>query len=127
MLPPYARFLLIAAACGGAIAVAAQSSLSRAPREVVFVAREMAFYADGSSSPNADVHLRAGERLTLVLVNDDPGVAHDLVIPDWSVRVPLIRGKGRQQIELTVPARRGTTRYSCTPHSRMMQGTIAVE
>ena len=52
-------------------------------------------------------------------------MSHDFAIRSWSVNTRLLKGKGRDSIELTVPATRVCI-YSCTPHAEMMGGTIVV-
>ena len=53
-------------------------------------------------------------------------MSHDFAIRSWSVNTQLLKGKGQDSIEFTVPATRGTHLYSCTPHAGMMGGTILV-
>jgi plastocyanin len=102
--------------------------LSREPdREVRLVAADRTFYVDGQSTPNPTLKLRAGDRIRLVLRNEDEGMRHDLKIRDWNIAIPAIDGKGERSLTFRVPAQRGTTSYTCTPHSSSMMGLIEVE
>jgi plastocyanin len=96
-------------------------------REIRLVARDMTFYAEGDRTPNPTLHARPGERLRLVLRNADSGMSHDFTIPGWRMNTRLLKGRGEDSIEFTVPAARGTQLYSCTPHAEMMGGTIVVD
>jgi plastocyanin len=95
-------------------------------REIQLVARDMTFYVDGQDAPNPTLHARPGERIRIILRNTDVGMSHDFVIRSWSVNTRLLKGKGQDSIEFTVPETRGSHAYSCTPHAEMMGGTIAV-
>jgi plastocyanin len=53
-------------------------------------------------------------------------MSHDFVVRSWSVNTRLLKGKGQDSIEFTVPGTRGSHAYSCTPHAGMMGGTIVV-
>jgi plastocyanin len=126
------RLLIAFAVATVVIAVAARFSLGAGapdptPRSIVLVASGMAFYVEGTTDKNPTLNVKAGERLRLVLRNDDPGVTHDFVVPDWQIATRALDGKGRDEILLTVPNRRGTTAYICKPHASMMRGTIVVD
>lgn len=97
------------------------------PVEVRLVARDMAFQVDGRDALNPVLRFKAGQRVRLTLVNADRGIAHDFTIPPWNVRTPLLDTTGEASVEFVVPSTRGTAAYSCTPHARMMRGTIEVE
>lgn len=97
-------------------------------REIRIVARDMSFYVDGQAEPNPTITFRAGERVKLVLRNEDPGMSHDFAVKAWSVGTKLLEDRGEQDsISFTVPEARGTTAYHCTPHSKMMSGTLRIE
>jgi plastocyanin len=86
----------------------------------------MTFYVAGENAPNPTLHARPGERVRIVLSNTDFGMSHDFVIRSWSVNTRLLKGKGQDTIEFTVPNTRGSHLYSCSPHAEMMGGTIVV-
>jgi plastocyanin len=95
-------------------------------REIRIVARDMTFYVDGQPAPNPTLYARAGERVRVVFRNADVGMSHDFVIRPWRVTTRLLKGKGEDAIEFTVPMARGTYDYTCTPHAEMMSGTLVV-
>jgi plastocyanin len=95
-------------------------------REIHLVVRDMTFYVDGDNTPNPTLYARPGERLRIVLRNTDVGMSHDFVIRSWHVGTRLLKGKGEDRVELSVPNTRGVHFYSCSPHSEMMGGTIVV-
>jgi Cupredoxin-like domain len=95
-------------------------------REIHLVAKDMTFYVEGQDGPNPTLHARSGERIRIVLRNADIGMSHNFAIRSWSVNTRILKGKGQDSIEFTVPATRGTHLYSCTPHAEMMSGTIVV-
>jgi plastocyanin len=97
------------------------------PREVVIVARGMTFYARDGEEPNPTIRLKAGERVRLVLHNEDPGMSHDLRIADWQLHTRVLNGKSMDAVEFTVPKAPGRHAYNCTPHAEMMRGQIEVE
>ncbi len=129
--PVPAAFLLVAAV--GALAFvprlaggAPDGSTDPSAREIHLVAKDMTFYVEGQAAPNPTLHARPGERLRIVLINTDTGMSHDFVIRSWSVNTRLLKGKGQDSIEFTVPDTRGSHLYSCSPHAEMMGGTIVV-
>jgi plastocyanin len=96
-------------------------------RELRVRVRNMAFYLDNdSTTPNPVIKVRAGERIRLRLVSDDPGFTHDFAIHEWDVRTPLVRGEERTSIVFRVPEKPGSFTYLCTLHAAMMKGTIEV-
>jgi plastocyanin len=53
---------------------------------------------------------------------------HDFSVPDWAVRTRLIEDVGEDVVTFTVPdGRRAPATYACTPHSKMMRGTVEVD
>ena len=56
------------------------------PREVTLVTRDMAFYVDGSDTPNPVLTMHAGETVRVVLRNEDVGMNHNFEIPAWLKR-----------------------------------------
>lgn len=95
-------------------------------REIHLVAKDMTFYVAGQDVPNPTLHARPGERLRIILSNTDVGMSHDFVIRSWSVNTRLLKGKGQDSIEFTVPNTRGSHLYGCSPHAEMMGGAIVV-
>lgn len=98
------------------------------PREIRMVVRDMTFYVEGQNAPNPTLRLRAGERIRLVLRNEDPGMSHDFAVSSWKVMTPLLNAPGAEAVVVFgVPEQRGTYIYSCTPHAKIMRGDIQVE
>ena len=107
----------------GALAVA----LTRPePREVTLVARGMAFYLDNSDRPNPTLTFKAGDRVRIVLRNQDRGINHNFVMPSVQAEFQPIGWNESADVVLTVPDTPGTYEYWCRPHMMMMKGTILV-
>ena len=49
------------------------------PREIVLVAKDMAFYASGTNTANPEITVRPGESIRVVLKNEDRGMTHDFI------------------------------------------------
>ena len=97
-------------------------------RPIDIVVRDMAFYVDGNPEPNPVITLRRGERVRLRVRNEDAGMRHDFTIKAWTVETKLLDDRGEEDVvEFRVPGERGTQTYQCTPHPKMMTGTIRVE
>lgn len=107
---------------GGPIETGAET-----PRELVLVVRDMSFYlAEQEDDPNPTLHFRAGERVRLVLRNEEAGVRHNFSVPAWKIETRELNGRGSDHVEFVVPEARGSQRYECAPHAFMMSGTIEV-
>lgn len=123
--------LLVAAAAAGAVllsVVAGSRAAEPAPREVTIVARDMAFYVDGRPESNPTLRFKAGERVRLLLRNEDAGMTHDFVIKSWNVATRAIATRGGEDtVVFRVPGDGGTVTYQCTPHAEMMRGGIRVD
>ena len=98
-----------------------------AKREVHLVIRDMAYYLDGKGAPNPTLQFRRGERVRLILTNEDAGMNHDFVVSNWKIATDVIEGRGQDTVDIKVPRRAGTDSYVCTPHSAKMRGNIVVE
>jgi hypothetical protein len=97
-------------------------------RELVLVVREMSFYIDGRfDEPNPALTFRAGERVRLVLRNEEIGMRHNFAVPAWGVSSEEINGKGTTRVEFVVPRESARPEYVCTPHVAMMRGTIEIQ
>lgn len=122
------RGLAIGAAALAIAAMIPIMGLSReSERELRIAVIDRAFYVDGRSDANPTLTLRAGERVRLVLRNNDGGMKHDFTIRAWGVAVPPIDGRGERAMTFRVPETRGAAVYNCTPHAVSMRGTIIVE
>jgi plastocyanin len=107
----------------GAFAVAVTRP---APREVTLVVRGMAFYLEDSSQPNPTIHLRAGERVRIILRNEERGIQHDFAAPAIRADLDPIGWNQTADITVVVPDQPGTYDYWCRPHMLMMRGKIIV-
>jgi plastocyanin len=104
------------------------SSTAGEPRIVNLVVRDMAFYVDGNPEPNPTIVVKPGEQIKLRLRNDEPGMRHDFTVKAWEVATRLLEDRGEEDtISFRVPETRGSTTYICTPHAKMMSGTLRVE
>lgn len=98
-----------------------------APREIVLVAKNMAFYLDGNSTPNPAIRVKRGEEIVITVRNEDQGMTHDLSIAAWDASTRALNGVSSDRLSLTVPSKAGTVDYVCRPHSTMMRGNLVVE
>ena len=105
------------------------AAVSRAPeREITLVARGMAFYLEGdTSTPNPTLTLKAGERVRIVLRNQDRGITHDFAVPALDAAVDKIDWNEDAGVTFDVPDTPGRYEYTCRPHTVMMRGSIVVE
>jgi plastocyanin len=123
--------LFVSLAALGALALSDTASSRSAPREIVLVAEDMAFYLDGAAgaqrTANPTLTLERGETVRLVLVNRDPGMEHDWASRGLDVTTRLIPGDGSVTSTLIeAPAEPGRHDYVCSLHARMMRGVIQV-
>lgn len=87
----------------------------------------MAYHVEGEPAPNPTVRVRAGERVRVVLRNEDPGMTHDVGIAMWRTRTAGVEAGGEARVEFTAPDGPGEAEYACTPHGQVMRGRIVVE
>jgi plastocyanin len=114
-------------ASGVGALVGAGAPDQKLPREVVLVARDMAFYLDGGGQENPTLRFKPGEEVRLLLKNEEPGVAHDFAVREWQVATRRLQGRGSDILTFRVPDRSGRYDYLCNPHASMMRGIIEVE
>ena len=102
-------------------------AMGRPSREITLVARGMAFYLEGDlRTPNPAIEVKAGERVRVVLRNEERGMTHDFAVPVLGVAVPRINWNQADDVVFEVPETPGTYRYVCQPHAAMMNGDIVV-
>jgi plastocyanin len=108
--------------------VALLPALSSTPtREVTLVVRGMTFYLkDDPRTPNPTLEVKAGERLRVVLENQDRGMTHDFAVPALGAALDPIDWSEIDTLVFDVPEAPGTYEYVCRPHQLMMRGTIRV-
>ena len=96
-------------------------------REITLVARGMAFYLLGDpTTPNPTITLKAGERVRIVLRNDDRGMTHDFAVPAVDAALDPIDWNEDEDVTFDVPTTPGRYEYICRPHMLMMRGQIIV-
>jgi hypothetical protein len=98
-----------------------------APRAITLTVRGMAFYLDGNDQPNPTITLHAGERVRVVLRNEERGVRHDFAVPAMSAALDPIGWNESSDVTFVAPATPGTYDYWCRPHMLMMRGKIIVQ
>jgi len=120
---------LIAVGVAVVVVGALLAAVSRTPdREIRLVARGMAFYLEGdSTTPNPTIRVNAGERVRVVLRNEDRGFIHDFAISGLEDAVEQLTWNEVSSETFDVPASSGTYEYICQPHRLMMSGTLIVE
>jgi plastocyanin len=103
--------------------------MTQAPaREITLVVRDMTFYLDGNfQQPNPVIRARAGERVRVVVRNDERGLTHDFAVPAVGASMDLLAWKEQGAVTFEVPATPGTYEYVCRPHHLMMKGTLKVD
>ncbi len=120
--------LAIAAAALLMLLAAMLPALSSTPsREITLVVRGMAFYLpDDPSTPNPELVVRAGERVRVVLRNDERGMTHDFAVPALGAGLDPIRWNESDEVTFDAPETPGAYAYECRPHRLMMRGTLRV-
>jgi plastocyanin len=121
----FAVLPLVLASVAAVLAVA-MSSRAGATREVALVARGMAFYLEGGTTPNPTIHVRAGEAIRLVLRNDTPGLVHDLAVEQLGIAIAPLKSGALGSVSLQLPHGGGTYEYVCRPHAQMMRGRLHI-
>lgn len=91
------------------------------------VARNMTYYVEGESAANPRLRVRAGERVRVILRNEDPGMTHDFGVAGWRTGTAGAKAGGEARLEFTAPAGPAEAEYACTPHGQVMRGSIVVE
>jgi plastocyanin len=104
----------------------ARALMGENARQVTIVAKDMAFYLEGDSTPNPVIEARAGETLRIVLKNRDRGMTHDFAVPSVEAATDVLKWNEHDEITFDVPSQPGTYDYVCQPHLLMMKGTLKV-
>jgi plastocyanin len=100
---------------------------ARPDREIHLVARGMAFYLEGEPAvANPTLELAAGERVRIVLRNDEQGMVHDFAVSALSVDTDRLAWRQRGEVTLVVPDRPGSYEYVCSPHRLLMRGVVRI-
>jgi plastocyanin len=108
-------------------ALAGSAITSSQDREITLVARGMAFYLLGDpTTPNPPITVKAGERVRIVLRNDDRGMTHDFAVPSMKASLDPVDWNEQEHVTIEVPETPGRYEYICRPHMLMMRGVILV-
>ena len=119
-----AVLLLVMAA--GAL-VLAWPAVGGPSREIRLAVRGMAFYLESDpATPNPVIEVRAGERVRIVLVNEERGMVHDFAVPAFAAALDQVKWRETAESVIDIPTRPGTYEYICRPHEAMMRGTLRV-
>jgi plastocyanin len=71
--------------------------------------------------------LIAGERVRIVLRNEDRGITHDFAVPAFDAALDQIDWNEEEDVTFDVPKTPGRYEYICRPHMLMMRGQIVVQ
>ena len=96
------------------------------PREIVLVAKGMAFHVEGSKEANPEITVRPGESIRVVLKNEDRGMTHDFAVPAVEAATDSLDWNQQDDVTFEAPETPGTYEYLCRPHLLMMKGALKV-
>ncbi|MCH8345279.1 MAG: cupredoxin domain-containing protein [Planctomycetes bacterium] len=122
-----ALMIVVVSATGVVLASMAQGAVSR---EITMVAKNMVFViesAESSGRANPTITVNTGQKITIVLRNDDAGMLHDLVIKGLDVRLEAVSCGETTRLTFTAPREPGEYVYLCSFHPRRMRGVFIVE
>lgn len=112
---------------GGIVLIPLIADTPAKPRDIVLIARGMAFYSPSSpDAANPVIRVAPGEKVRFVLQNEDQGIRHDLTVPDWDARIGELESGASGSTVTRVPREAGQTTYVCALHGVMMKGMIDV-
>jgi plastocyanin len=117
---------LAVAALGAAAAFSFQGLRPEGTRTLVLVARDMAFVSEAAPGTNPALMLRPGERVRLVLQNQDRGMKHDLLVRGLGLRTRTLDYGESDALVFRTPEQPGTLEYVCSFHAFLMRGTLVV-
>jgi plastocyanin len=96
-------------------------------RDIVLVTRDMSFYLENDmATPNPTIEVKAGERVRVVLRNQERGLVHDFAVPAMHSAIDALRWNEQGEVTFEAPDVPGTYEYVCRPHLLMMKGLITV-
>ena len=97
-----------------------------APREIVLVVHDMAFYREGSPEPNPTIVVKASEEVRIVVKNQDLGITHGLAVGSARATIDRIVPGSTERMKFRAPDKAGRYEYVCPPHAQMMKGVLLV-
>jgi plastocyanin len=111
-----------------AAAVVTRAGATEEVREINLVARGMAFYLEADpTTANPTIVVRRGEHVRVVLLNQTPGIDHDLAVTSLDVGLTPIAAGQSAAFDLQAPDTAGRHEYVCRPHAVMMKGVVVVQ
>ncbi|MCH8822220.1 MAG: cupredoxin domain-containing protein [Planctomycetes bacterium] len=119
--------IVVVSATGVVLASMSQGVVSR---EITMVARNMVFSVQSSESSgaaNPTITVKRGQKVTIILRNDDAGMLHDLVIEGLDVSLESVSCGEATRLTFTAPSEPGEYVYLCSFHPRRMRGVFIVE
>ncbi len=122
-----ALMIVVVGATGAVLASMAQSAVSR---EITIVAKNMVFSVQSSESAgeaNPIISVKTGQKITIILRNDDAGMQHDLVIEGLDSRLEAVSCGETTRLTFTAPREPGEYVYLCSFHPTRMRGVFIVE
>ena len=122
-----ALMIVAVSTTGAVLASMAQGGVSR---EITMVAKNMVFSvpsSDTSGEANPTITVKRGQKVTIILRNDDAGMLHDLVIEGLDVRLEAVSCGETTRLTFTVPREPGEYVYLCSFHPTRMRGVFVVE
>ena len=97
------------------------------PREIRLVVQGMAFYLKNDlETPNPTLTVKAGERVRVIVENQERGITHDFAVPRLGAALDPLQWSHSGTVTINIPRKPGTYEYVCRPHQLMMRGTIQV-
>jgi len=114
----------------GATSVLPSIGPNEVGRQITIVAKDMVFIIESPDSPeqaNPSITVKAGQKITIVFRNDDPGMRHDLVIQGMDVHIEAVSCGQTTRLTFTAPRDPSTYVYLCSFHPRRMRGVFVVE
>ena len=111
-----------------ATGVAARSAMQTVRIEIVI--EQMTFRSPDAGNPtsmvdNPTLRVRTGQTVEIVLRSLDPGMKHDLLIPDLDLRADAVSDGETTTLRFTAP-QPGTYTYFCSMHPKLMRGELVV-
>jgi plastocyanin len=120
---------VVATTAGFLLLAALLPALTPTPaREIHLVVRGMAFHLESDpGTANPTIQVKAGERVRVVVKNEDRGLTHDFAVPAVGALMKEITWSESGDVTFDVPDKAGNYEYVCQPHRLMMRGTIQVQ
>lgn len=122
-----ALMIVAVSTTGAVLASMAQNAVSR---EITMVAKNMVFSVQSSETSgeaNPTITVKRGQKITIILRNDDAGMLHDLLIEGLDVRLEAVSCGERTRLTFTAPREPGKYVYLCSFHPTRMRGVFIVE